>query len=414
MTCSSMAMIAAGYGMIEYHFSIFMVLAIVSYYENIKMIMVMSAIFLVQHLAGYFYLTEYVFGMAKGTYSFTMLLYHALFLLGTAGALCWQIRHKRTLRQQLQSTRSEQLMLEELFSQMKQNSLQLAAVSIKLNQMYGYAQGELNNIAAAIQGMADHAQHNSELTSNTAAAVIGISESLQQISNANLEVVEGAQQMSSKAFAGKQLMQRTLEQLQKLQLQCENYMNVVGELHHHAGKLQQVAKLIRYISKQTRMLALNASIEAARGDGQGKGFAVVASEIGKLAMQSNQAAGQITVLAADIELKSEHVVSDMRELRKRVAESVNDSEEMMHLLEDISKLITHSTEQFELVAQYTSTIAANTVQGNAEIIELKHNANNIRKKAEETAHATSRQLELNAELEPLIIELNEIAEDLKK
>ena len=413
ITFSSIAMIAAGYGMIEYHFSIFMVLAIVSYYENIKMLSVMSGIFVVQHLLGYLYLTEYVFGVPRGEYSFTMLLYHALFLLGTTGALIWQISHKRSLRQQLQTTQSEQMMLAQLLDQMKQSSHQLGDVSHKLGHMYSYAQGELNNMAVAMQGMSDDARQNSVLTNNTAMVVQGISDSLQQISHANHEVVKGAQQMSHKALLGEQLMSRTLEQMQQLQQQCNHYMEVIGELHRHAASVQQMSDFIRDIAKQTRMLALNASIEAARAGGQGKGFAVVALEVGKLAQQSNNATIQIMELAADVEQKAEHAVIVMRELSGKVAEGVTYNQDMMNLLQDISSLIKDSTNQFQIVSHSTSTIAENTVQGNAEITELNRNAHNILKKAEQTAHATFRQLELNAELAPLITALNSIAEDLK-
>src|SRR5699024_3454363 len=84
ITFSSVSMIAGGEGMVEYHFSIFMVVAIIGYYEQIKLIVVMTLIFAVQHLVGFFFMSEYVFG--SDTYPFSMMMIHAMFLIGTSSA----------------------------------------------------------------------------------------------------------------------------------------------------------------------------------------------------------------------------------------------------------------------------------------------------------------------------------------
>lgn len=95
ITFSSISMIAGGEGMVEYHFTLFMVVAIIGYYEKVNLIIIMTTLFTIQHLAGFFFLTEYVFG--KTNYPFSMLVIHALFLLGTSGAIIWQTVEKRKL-----------------------------------------------------------------------------------------------------------------------------------------------------------------------------------------------------------------------------------------------------------------------------------------------------------------------------
>src|SRR5690606_15069278 len=95
ITFASMSMIAGGEGMIEYHFSIFMVIAMIGYYERAGLIIVMTVLFAVQHIAGYLFLGEYVYG--SNGYPFSMVLMHALFLLGTSSAIIWQIIQKNKL-----------------------------------------------------------------------------------------------------------------------------------------------------------------------------------------------------------------------------------------------------------------------------------------------------------------------------
>jgi methyl-accepting chemotaxis protein len=59
------------------------------------------------------------------------------------------------------------------------------------------------------------------------------------------------------------------------------------------GGLGQMVKIVRGIARQTRMLAMNATIEAMRAGESGKGFAIVAAEVKALSLQSDQAAVEI-------------------------------------------------------------------------------------------------------------------------
>lgn len=74
----------------------------------------------------------------------------------------------------------------------------------------------------------------------------------------------------------------------------------MNELQAEAGSISRVSKVIRELADQSNLLAINASIEAARAGDHGRGFAVVAGEVMKLAGQTKQLAGEITMLTKSI------------------------------------------------------------------------------------------------------------------
>jgi len=88
----------------------------------------------------------------------------------------------------------------------------------------------------------------------------------------------------------------------------------VGQLATGANRIGDVVKLIRAIAEQTNLLALNATIEAARAGEAGRGFAVVASEVKTLASQTAKATEDIGTQIAAIQTSTEEAVGAIRQI----------------------------------------------------------------------------------------------------
>lgn len=108
-------------------------------------------------------------------------------------------------------------------------------------------------------------------------------------------------------------------------------------LQSSAGEIDRILGAIRDISKKTRLLALNASIEAARAGDAGRGFAVVAEEITKLSTQTEEAIVDV-----------EHIVGDFRNRTSELDGHMVDVEENQ---DEVSRLVDEGRGVFKIVSQ---------------------------------------------------------------
>ncbi|MES0879734.1 methyl-accepting chemotaxis protein [Roseibium sp. SCP14] len=119
----------------------------------------------------------------------------------------------------------------------------------------------------------------------------------------------------------------------------------VGSLDSAAQKIGEVVSLIQAIAEQTNLLALNATIEAARAGEAGKGFAVVASEVKELATQTAKATEEISAQITGIQSSTRNAVGSIQEIASTMEE----------------------------VNQFTATIAAAISQQGDATNEISHN-----------------------------------------
>lgn len=191
---------------------------------------------------------------------------------------------------------------------------------------------------------------------------------------------ENSKTISSKTMEtaknGTSAVVSSINAMEDIRKSVEYTKEVVMELHQKAKHIDDMLLMIKDISKHTNLLALNASIEAARAGDAGKGFAVVAMEVKKLAENSNESASQISKTVEEINLQIGNTINAMEESSKKVQEGTLIANNTMEVFENIISAVKTTGD----VTEEINTAISKQTESLEAIIESTDNMNKLSEK----------------------------------
>lgn len=136
------------------------------------------------------------------------------------------------------------------------------------------------------------------------------------------------------------MLASTIEKTTKISKDSQNASTSVDNLKSATAGINDFVNIIKGISDQTNLLALNAAIEAARAGEQGRGFAVVADEVRTLAQRSAEASNEISNLIEQVNQQMEQVIAGIHEVGEKsneISESTATIETTADSIVNVSK-----------------------------------------------------------------------------
>jgi methyl-accepting chemotaxis protein len=166
----------------------------------------------------------------------------------------------------------------------------------------------------------------------------------------------------------------------------------IGALAQAAQKIGDVVDLIKAIAEQTNLLALNATIEAARAGEAGKGFAVVASEVKSLANQTAKATEDIGAQVAGIQTSTKDAVEAIRKIAATMDEINRFTSSIVSTVQEQAVATAEISRNVGLAASGTSLVSDNISTVTMAIGEASRSAKHVLGATSELSGA-ARQLQ---------------------
>jgi methyl-accepting chemotaxis protein len=241
----------------------------------------------------------------------------------------------------------------------------------------------VSEILAGASQLAAGASETASAISQTTTTVEEVKQTALMSSQKAKYVSETAQKAALVSQAGRKAVEESIGGIEQIRVQMEMISDNIVRLSGQSQSIGEIIATVNDLSEQSNLLAVNASIEAARAGDQGKGFAVVAQEVKSLAEQSRQATAQVRTILGDIQKATGSAVLATEQGVKAVEIGARQSKNAGEAIAQLADSIDES-------AQAASQIAVSAQQQLAGMNQLGQAMENIKIATTQNAESTKQ------------------------
>jgi|GEM_PF-2631729 len=381
--CFSALLIHAGHGVIEFHFMVFVSLALLIVLGDWRVVVVAAATIAAHHIAFFFFLRESVFNYEA---VFGTVILHAVFVvLETIPAAMIAARFGRFICAQGVMAESLNTISERVLT----HSKSLSKGSMTLAESAGAQAVSLEETSAALEEVSSMTRRNADNAKNA-----------KQFTTLTHKTAETGAVSTREMGCFMEGIRRTSNEMRE----------AMQRIQAASSNVSKIIKTIDEIAFQTNILALNAAVEAARAGEAGMGFAVVADEVRNLAQRSARAARETSQMIETSIQTSQAGLSVAEKVNQSIEEVATKSNQLEKLLlqilehtkavdEQVAQIAVASDEQARGISQVTNSLTLIDKNTQASSSTVQHNAS--------SAHELTNQADM---LNKVVQNLNGIVE----
>ncbi|WP_079475666.1 methyl-accepting chemotaxis protein [Marinococcus halophilus] len=292
-----------------------------------------------------------------------------------------------------------------LLTQIKKMSTDVSDQSQNLTHSANEVKAGSQQVAVTMEELASGAESQATSASSIASLMSDFTENVSDAHTKGEDVRSSSTHILSITNEGRQLMDTSVHQMEKIDAIVKNAAVKVEGLDKQSQEISKLVSVINDIANQTNLLALNAAIEAARAGEQGRGFAVVADEVRKLAEQVSASITDITGIVEGIQNESSSVAASLQAEYKEVELGTSQIQTTGETFNTINTAIQAMAENLQSVTQNLAAISSSSQEINASIEEIasvsEESAAGVEQTAASVQQTSSSMEEVSANSENL-------------
>jgi len=267
--------------------------------------------------------------------------------------------------------------LKNFMLQIKEGAQKLAAAS--------------GQISTSVSEIAAGATETASAANETSTTVEEVRQTAKDSNQKAKDVTQNAQKVVEVSQMGSQSVADTIEGMHHIEDQMASLAESIMKLSEHGQDIGEIILTVEDVAEQSRLLAVNASIEAVKAGEYGKGFAVVAEEVRKLAEKSKLATTRVRSILDDVQNATSEAVMQTEQGNKAVEAGVEQSKKAGEAIQKLTENVTEAS-------QSTTQISVSSQEQLVGMDQVVSAMENIKNASSQNVNATKQVEKATTEL----------------